>query len=108
MNIEAVRLHPAAQESPSRGEFRQAILDVGYNNWQEENRWDHQDMLEHAEGTYGAAAKLQWMEEPGNHIEQWCESGKDPFAGSGANRLQPATNSDQNLCSTAVFDPFNL
>jgi hypothetical protein len=108
MNIKAVRPHPAAQESPSMGEFNQAILDVGCNNWQEDNSWDHQDMLEHAERTYGAAAKLQWMEEPGNHIEQWFESGKDPFAGSGANRLQPATNFDETLCSTAVFDPFNL
>jgi hypothetical protein len=210
MNIKAIRQHPAAQESFGKGEFHQAILDVGYSKWREQTNWDYRTMLEYTEKTYGVAAKLfillgeynqqvtnggraqyrangfadgpggfgddhgtenplhqemislfkefklqslpsgakllaileelkielneereiqetiessselrtlarryyqfsgQWMEELGNHVEPWFESGEDPFAGSGANRLQPATNSDQDLCSTVVFDPFNL
>ena len=58
MNIEAIRQHPAAQESLGKGEFHQAILDVGYSKWQEQTRWDYRAMLEHTEKTYGVAAKL--------------------------------------------------
>ena len=58
MNIEAIRQHPAAQESLGKGEFHQAVLDVGYSKWQEQTLWDYRAMLEYTEKTYGVAAKL--------------------------------------------------
>jgi hypothetical protein len=41
-----------------KGEFHQAVLDVGYSKWQEQTLWDYRAMLEYTEKTYGVAAKL--------------------------------------------------
>ena len=81
LNISAIKAHPASSTNIAAGDYWQAILDVSYDAWKKNPKWQHSEMVEAAVAAFGPGVKLFIM--LGNYNYQVCNGGHIQYFDNG-------------------------